>query len=286
MIFGFDFDDHSTELIVNDWLNALTSNDGISDELLKNTRPQTLILIAPTIIQRGILLYSSEQMHKDVLMGMLSYFQNSFLNFTLSSICHLLCEELLGNHPAIALDCLRHLIMSDFGLPREINLHPVLGSLESMIQFKQQEMSFLTTKLEEDESIALVKKMNELRLFISKDNRLTKLTEDYNANHVETVTTDVTPTTLFGKASLMFKYIVKSGRSMFMSDVDADTHSLWDDQTIASKTQVVTHYLDMALFETALEIGGAHWFVDMIVEQVLEAGKSGGAVRAGKVLLT
>lgn len=268
IIFGIDIDDASMEPTINNWMTALAGGDGLSDDLLLTTRPQTLVLIVPTIIQRGILLYSSQQMDKDVFFGMLSYFQNRFLNFTLSSICLLLCEELLGAHPEIALECLCQLIMSDTPLPRDFNLHPVLGSLESMIQYREQQ-----------ESTALVAGMNDLKVYISK---MTKLTEDHTSVHVETVTTDVTPSTLFEKASLMFKYIVKSGRSMFMSDVDADTHSLWDAET--SKTQVVSHYLDMVLFETALEIGGAHWFVDMIVEQVLEAGKSGGAVRAGKII--
>ncbi len=70
---------------------------------------------------------------------------------------------------------------------------------------------------------------------------------------------------------------------MFMSDVDANTGSLWDSNHNMSDQQVVSHYLDMVLFETALEIGGGHWFVSMIVDEVLEAGKSGGAVRAGKI---
>jgi hypothetical protein len=83
----------------------------------------------------------------------------------------------------------------------------------------------------------------------------------------------------------MFMYIVKSGRAKYMSDVDADPNTLWDTNT-DSKQQVVSHYLDMVLFETVLEIGGGHWFVGMIVDQVLEAGKSGGAVRAGELLIS
>lgn len=232
----------------------------------------------PTIIQRSILLYSNQQMKEDAFTGLISYFQKRFLNFALSGIFIYLCQELLSGHSAIALSCLRQLIISDTSLTHDFNLHHVLGSLESLLEFKRQEAAFLS-KEEEENNAKLAKDMSELMQYIHNNNK-NKLTEDHSVFFVETVTTGVTPSTLFEKAELMFKYIVKSGRSMFMSDVDADTNSLWDDQA-PSKMQVVSHYLDMVLFETALEIGGGHWFVSMIVDQVLEAGRSGGAVRAG-----
>jgi hypothetical protein len=237
-------------------------------------------MVVPTVIQRSISLYSTGQIQENSFTGMISYFQKPFLDFALSGIFPILCDELLGGQSAIALTCLRQLIMSDITLSREISLHPVLGSLESLLEFKRQESAFLT-KEEEEKSVELSKGMSELTQFIMTNNRMDKLTEDHSLLHIETVTTGVTPNTLFKKATLMFKYIVRSGRSMFMSDVDADTNALWDDNA-PSKMQVVSHYLDMVLFETALEIGGGHWFVSMIVDQVLEAGKCGGAVRAGK----
>lgn len=234
----------------------------------------------PTILQRSIVLHAHQQMDQDAFIGLISYFQKRFLNFALYGIFNYLCQELLSGHSAVALASLRQLIMSDTALTRDFNLHPILGSLESLLEFKRQEAAFAA---QDDESTQLAQDMSELMQYIHSNNN-NKLTEDHSVLFLETVTTGVTPSTLFEKAELMFKYIVKSGRSMFMSDVDADTNSLWDDQP-ASKMQMVSHYLDMVLFETALEIGGGHWFVGMIVDQVLEAGRSGGAVRAGKVYL-
>lgn len=281
MIYGVDIHDEATEPFINSWMSALAGVDGLSDELLRSSKPQDLLMVVPTIIQRFITFYSCNQITNVTFTGMISYFQKKFLDFTLSGIILILCEELLGGHSAIALTCLRQLIMSDITLPREISLHPVLGSLESLLEFKRQESAFLT-KEEEEKNVELAKGMSELTQFITTNNRMDKLTEDHSMLHTETVTTNVTPNTLFEKAELMFKYIVKSGRSMFMNDVDADPNTLWDENN-SSNQQVVSHYLDMCLFETVLEIGGGHWFISMIVDQVLEAGKSGGAVRAGKI---
>ncbi|GAA5801470.1 hypothetical protein HPULCUR_006917 [Helicostylum pulchrum] len=281
MIYGVDIRDNAMEPFINRWMSALAGGDGLSDDLLRTSKPQDLLMIVPTIIQRCITLYSCNQMESDAFTGMISYFQKKFLDFTLSGIILIVCEELLSGKSAIALTCLRQLIMSDIALPREISLHPVLGSLESLLEFKRQESAFLT-KEEEERNVELAKGMSELTQFIMTNNKMDKLTEDHSMLHTETVTTNVTPSTLFEKAELMFKYIVKSGRSMFMNDVDADPNTLWDTND-NSKQQVVSHYLDMSLFETVLEIGGGHWFISMIVDQVLEAGKSGGAVRAAEL---
>ncbi|KAI8987579.1 hypothetical protein BDF20DRAFT_851010 [Mycotypha africana] len=286
-IYGIDILDDSMEVYIENWMSGLAAGDELSEDLLKSSSPQILLKIFPSIIQRAILLYSNKQMDNDTFVRIISYFQKPVLDFTLSGIFNILCEELLNGQSAIALLCLRQYIMGCNNennncspLSRDISLHPVLGSLESLLEFKRQEAAFSTTENEED--IQLVKGMSELMQYIHTDNKLDKLTEDHSMMHVETVTTGVIPSTLFEKASTMFRYIVKSGRSLYMGDVDTDTNALWDDQA-PTKMQVVSHCLDMTLFETALEIGGGHWFVNMIVDQVLEAGRSGGAARAAEL---
>lgn len=285
VIYGVDVDDESMEPVINRWMSALAGGDGVSDELLRTSTPQQLLHLVPTIMQRSIVLCAHQKMEQDAFMGMISYFEKRFLNFALYGIFNHLCQELLSGHSAVALASLRQLIMSDTSVTRDFNLHPVLGSLESLLEFKRQQAAFATKQDnnndDKESNARLAQDMSELMQYIHNNNN-NKLTEDHSVLFLETVTTGVTPSTLFEKAELMFKYIVKSGRSLFMSDVDADTNSLWDDQP-PSKMQVVSHYLDMVLFETALEIGGGHWFVGMIVDQVLEAGRSGGAVRAAEL---
>jgi hypothetical protein len=66
---------------------------------------------------------------------------------------------------------------------------------------------------------------------------------------------------------------------MYMRDVEADTFASSHPQDNVPDEQA--HYLDMSIFKAALEIGGNRWFLLSIVEEVLEAGQAGGAVRAG-----
>jgi hypothetical protein len=258
----------------NQWMDGLAGQDGLSDQLLSNSRPQDLLSIVPTLLHRCILLYSGGQMEQDAFNGMISYFEKKFLNFALPSVISTLCDEMIyDGHTAIAFGALYQIIMSD-SLQRHVNQNSVLGALESVLEMKQQEALFYN---DEQVDPNFIQQINDLRTHILNNNH--QLDSKSEMLHTETVSTGVTPNTLFEKAELMFRYIVKSGRSMFMIDVDADTSTLWDK---VPKQQVVSHYLDMVLFETALSIGGGHWFVNMIVDQVLEAGKSGGAVRAGK----
>ncbi|KAI7902556.1 mediator complex subunit Med5-domain-containing protein [Cokeromyces recurvatus] len=290
LIYGVDLEDESIEPFIQDWMNALftSNNNGLSEDLLRNTKPQVLLMMIPTIIQRSILFSTANQQQTafSLLKNLISYFQSPFLDFTLSGIFPILCEELLRDHEGssyASLTCLRQLIMTKSSQD-SISLHPVLGSLESLLEFKRQESELKS--ITDDSTVVLVQGMTELMEFIKTKTTKLMTTEDYSHRYVETITTGVTPSTLFEKAELMFKSIVKSGRSMFMRDVDVGENQmlLWDETP-----QQVCHYLDMVLFETALEIGGARWFVRMIVEQVLEAGRSGGAVRAaefGSCLIT
>ncbi|RUO95698.1 hypothetical protein BC936DRAFT_143419, partial [Jimgerdemannia flammicorona] len=79
--------------------------------------------------------------------------------------------------------------------------------------------------------------------------------------------------TLFYRTQAMFHNIAKSGRSKFMRDY------MWDEEA-EGDWPTMQHFLDVDMCKMALEFGGARWFVSMIVEEVLEAGKSGGAIRA------
>ncbi|ORE09371.1 hypothetical protein BCV72DRAFT_254833 [Rhizopus microsporus var. microsporus] len=281
LIYGQDIQDDRIERQINSWLSTLAGRGDDLDNLLQTTKPQDLLLMAPTIIHRCILLYAQGQIQNDTLMGMISYFQKSFLDFTQMSILTTLCDELLNGESNIALACLRLFITSNIPLSRQTNLHPILGSLESLLEYKRQEAPFLRKEQLEENEI-LIKEVSELVNYILKNFKIEKPAAE-DQFHTETVTTAVTPDMLFEKAQMMFRYIVKSGRSMFMSDVDANTNRLWDNKPTTADQHVVSHYLDMVLFETALEIGGSHWFVTMIVSEVLEAGKSGGAVRAAEL---
>ncbi|KAI8371216.1 hypothetical protein EDC96DRAFT_85724 [Choanephora cucurbitarum] len=252
------------ESLMDQWLIAMVNEDELSDDLLRSTLPQQLVFMTPTLIHRAILFCHGRQLSQEALNKMISRFFQPYFEYLSPSAIETLSDELLDRpHTIITLDCLSHMI--SMPLPRQVLLHPILGSIESLIEMNKQTHDLLTPE-------------SMQRLVELQESVLSKV--DDITSHVETITTGITPWTLFEKATRMFKSIVKSGRSMYMSDVDADTHALWDAPV---SMQSVSHYLDMVLFETALEMGGAHWFVGMIVDQVLEAGKCGGAVRAAEL---
>lgn len=252
--------------------------------------PQILVLGAPTLIWRIILLHDRGLVETGRVLDIMTYFQEKFLSFSLlPGVIVLLCEALLGASASIALSCLHQLFMT--GKPREelfmICGSFVLGSLKNAAELKRQELvvKYRTANLSRlggkiaETAAQFDAQVQQLQKHI-KDKLGIEERDEQTQHHTETVSTNVTSDNFFRKAQEMFRYIVKSGRSMFMRDVDADTVALWDPSKAPKQT--ITHYLDMVLFQVALDVGGPHWFVSMIVDEVLEAGKSGGAVRAGK----
>ncbi|KAG2225969.1 hypothetical protein INT45_002435 [Circinella minor] len=283
IIYGFDVTDQSMEEFIRQWQTALLGNDGVSDDLLRYSTPQQLLQAAPTLLHRTVLVYENGQLEANALLGIISYFQEKFLSFTLfPGIISVLGGDVLARNPSIAIMCLHQLLMS--GNPPDMLLQicgtSILGALISLSEQRTQERMVAGIPPNDMNKNEMEGQLNVLQQYI-KTNLGIEEKNEQRQHHTETISTGVTCDNLSQKAQDMFRYIVKSGRSMFMRDVDADIVALWD----ASKApkQVITHYLDMVMFQTALEMGGPHWFVDMIVNEVLEAGKSGGAVRAAEL---
>ncbi|KAI9276229.1 hypothetical protein BY458DRAFT_532811 [Sporodiniella umbellata] len=241
------------------WMSMLQGQTDLN-HILETVSPQTLLALIPTLVHRLVLIGNTD---------FVIHFQHTCFEFVHSDLLRSLCEELLHGKADTALGCLQTYLKTP---------NPsVLGTLRSFMAYREQESAFMNKEgLEQNEYE--IKQTLKLIDFNTQDT----VQSDSCQLHPETVTTGITPDTLFEKTQMMFRYIVKSGRSMFMSDVDANINSLWN-KSSASYTHVISHYLDMVLFETALEIGGGHWFVSMIVSEVLEAGKSGGAVRAAEL---
>ncbi|KAG0167921.1 mediator complex subunit [Apophysomyces sp. BC1015] len=262
--------------LISQWQDALFGGDGLSDELLRSATPQMLLWAIPTLIQRTMLAYQTGHLDSGILLGVLSYFQETFLHFTLvPGIIMTICDTLLTQNSSVAIMCLEHFLV-DNQMPNVLVRlcgTYVLRTLASLTEQKRQQR--LANHDDErndvpEEKIARLRNCVKTMLQMEEDQVLTEM-----------VTTGVNRNTLFQKAQEMFRYIVKSGRSMFMRDVDADPIALWDQSKVPKG--VLAHYLDMVMFQTALDVGGPHWFIGMIVDQVLEAGKSGGAVRAAEL---
>ncbi|KAL0077897.1 hypothetical protein J3Q64DRAFT_1852157 [Phycomyces blakesleeanus] len=277
VVYGIDASVPDMEVWVSKWQNALFEND-VTGELLREMTPQRLLAIGPTIIKRVMMSFEEDEMGVSLLPSVLDYLQEPYLHFTLGPILMLLCDELMSTQYRTALMCLDRLIIEG-NLPELLVRQcggVILGSLESIAGENQ---TYNNGENDAEENERKRARMNRIKTRVESIMEI----EDSDARFppTETVTTRVTRHSLFSKTQEMFRAIVKGGRSMFMRDMDADTHALWDQSK--GTTQMVAHYLDMVLFQTALEMGGPRWFISMIVQEVLEAGKSGGAVRAAEL---
>ncbi|KAI8329870.1 mediator complex subunit Med5-domain-containing protein [Chlamydoabsidia padenii] len=277
IIYGVHAHDQEMEHLVGQWLSAM-GGDGISDDLLRTTKLQMLLRGTPTIIDRLLCIYDAGRIETETFNGVLSYFRKRFLHFVLvPGVIHVLCDELLNRNASSALTCLTHLVSALPDTLIHLCASTVLGSLgvwkESQQQYKKLRVP--TSKdQDQDQEITRLEQCFITTLDVGMNNKQPMI--------------GVNRRTLMEKSREMFRYIVKSGRSMYMNNVDGDARNLW---AVNGKwpQQVVSHYLDLVMFQSALKMHGARWFICMIVDEVLEAGKSGGAVRAaelGSCLLT
>ncbi|KAI8089632.1 mediator complex subunit Med5-domain-containing protein [Halteromyces radiatus] len=297
IIYGVHDHDQDVEELVDKWLSAM-GGDGISDDLLRTTKLQMLLRATPTLIDRLLFIYQAGHVELDTFTGVLSYFQKRFLRFVLvPGVTRTLCDELLNRNATTSIICLDHLFVKH-GLPDTlVGLcgNAALGSLRAWKE-RQRQYNILCAK---DKNIRnnniqsdtqqqqnnMQQRDDEDRVKILEQFFITKLDldDEQHLSFPETISSGVTRRTLFDKTREMFKYIVKSGRSMYMNDVDGDAKTLWEPVKCELPKQVVSHYLDLVMFQAALKMGGTHWFIGMIVDEVLEAGKSGGAVRAAEL---
>ncbi|KAI8073317.1 mediator complex subunit Med5-domain-containing protein [Gongronella butleri] len=279
--------DSQVETVVTNWLTAM-GGDGISDDLLRSTKLQDLLKAVPTMVYRLIMIYDAGNLELETFTGILSYFKRRFLQFTLvPCVTKVLCDELF-THTATAITCLTRLFtnpqLPDVRIALSANM--VLGSLRA---WKEQQRQFIHLQKQRQQgnngaADTLLQHVQQLQDQVGELEQLLvkvlALDDDERLSFPETITSGVTRRNLVEKSNKMFRYIVKSGRSMYMNDVDGDAKTLWHND---NKKQVMAHYLDMVMFQAALKMGGTHWFVGMIVDAVLEAGKSGGAVRAAEL---
>lgn len=272
-----------------------------------------MIRITPTLIDRLILIHQHGNITIETFNKILSCFQKKFLRFLLvPGVTKILCIELLNRHSSIAIKGLhqlflnhqQHLIAASLPLPDniiELCGYSILNTLRSWREHQEQYHRLRGSSINSNnsnkdvnndmnntenqtESMTVEKQqqqqVDQLEKYFVK---ILGLDDELYLSTPVSISNGVNRNTLFEKTRSMFRYIVKSGRSMYMNDVDGDIKTLWEPTDAKLPKQIVSHYLDMVLFQTALKMGGIHWFLLMIVDEVLEAGKSGGAIRAGKI---
>lgn len=100
---------------VNRWITALFDSDGISDDLIKSSRPQDMLTLTPTIFRQCITACQAGVIDFDALKGALEYFLQPFLSYTLlSAVQYLIWEIASGNAlQKVAFDVLDTLVSSE-----------------------------------------------------------------------------------------------------------------------------------------------------------------------------
>ncbi|WVF65645.1 hypothetical protein IAT40_000376 [Kwoniella sp. CBS 6097] len=79
---------------MNGWVKAIFGSDGIEDQILLATSPQTMYKLAPTLIQQAITATAAGQMDLDTLHSGLSYFSQPLLSWCLGGVVSWLCHEI------------------------------------------------------------------------------------------------------------------------------------------------------------------------------------------------
>ncbi|KAM0786614.1 hypothetical protein ACM66B_002067 [Microbotryomycetes sp. NB124-2] len=79
---------------VDDWIEGLFG-EGISDELMSTTNPQTLLYVAPTICKQALAACNVGVIDEDTLWNSLSFFLQDLLSFTLPGVLLWLVDEIL-----------------------------------------------------------------------------------------------------------------------------------------------------------------------------------------------
>ncbi|OXG18206.1 hypothetical protein C361_04327 [Cryptococcus neoformans Tu259-1] len=80
---------------LNGWVKAIFGSDGIEDQILLATPPQTLCCLVPTLIQQAIAAVACNQIDLDTLHSGLSYFSQPLLSWCLGGVIGWLCDEIL-----------------------------------------------------------------------------------------------------------------------------------------------------------------------------------------------
>ncbi|KAJ2965023.1 hypothetical protein NQZ79_g57 [Umbelopsis isabellina] len=269
-------DDHIDQFI-STWMSALFGNDGISDALLRSSTPQLLIKVAPTLFERSIYAYEAGEMELQNLLGGFAYFKEKFLSYVLvPSAISWLCTEILYNKSVAAITIIRDLLQSE-DIP---DIFVLLSASQLLSTFAALDIDYAPQEAKSGDSDI----QNSGKDSLEPQARViySRILASCQRQHIGDKEVNMaTPDNLFSRTRDMLRYIVKSGRSMYMRDVEADTYASAHQHDSLPDTS--GHYLDMSMFKAALEIGGKRWFLQSIVEEVLQAGQAGGAVRAAEL---
>ncbi|CAI2191917.1 1688_t:CDS:10, partial [Funneliformis geosporum] len=286
--------DAQKAIIVDYWTSRLSTGQEISDDLIRVTSPIDLIELSPTIFKQALSnidiggtdeLEVAAVANFETLLSGFTYFLKPHMSYALVGICQWLCDDILfKGKSSISANVLYKLVIED--------TFPI-----SIIKLIGNKLSSILDIISENDN--LTKEDVEIKTIRSKI--------DSSMSNPAWNTTKYPAEKLYYRFKIMFKSIVYGGRqkissiyeiflaenydinnTLFSAEYDYQTggeggqvsNNLFDEFKI-NPSWLGSHHLDIELFRKCLEINGSRIFVDLIVEEVLSAGKKGMGIRAG-----
>ncbi|GBB83491.1 hypothetical protein RclHR1_01020032 [Rhizophagus clarus] len=283
----YDIDslDHEKSIITR-WVSALSdASQEIPEDLIRNN-PRILIELSPTIFKEALKKVATE----DIEIAMISleplftHFIKLHMSYALIGVCQSLCDDILfKGKSSISFKVLNRLILEE-AFPNSI-IKLIGNKLLSIFDIISENGSL--PSIEDTESA--------LRNKIAKSMMIPNW---INTKHPAEK--------LYYRFKIMFKTIVYGGRhkpsliyeislseNYLNNDIDTEyeyitgnggtANNLFDEFTTNPSSWLGPHHLDIELFKNCLEINGPRTFVDLIVEEVLSAGKKGMGIRAAEL---
>ncbi|KAF8503938.1 mediator complex subunit Med5-domain-containing protein [Hysterangium stoloniferum] len=96
VVFPYGTLSEDDRVTINAWRKAIFDHDseGIDDEILRSTKPRTLLRLSATLFSEAILACIAQRIDADALQNGVSYYMGPLLNWTLVGVVQALLEEL------------------------------------------------------------------------------------------------------------------------------------------------------------------------------------------------
>ncbi|PKY42123.1 hypothetical protein RhiirA4_441767 [Rhizophagus irregularis] len=257
----------------------------IPEDLIRIS-PRSLIELSPTIFKEALKKVVTEDIEIAMinLEPLFTHFVKPHMSYALIGVCQSLCDDILfKGKSSISFKVLNRLILEE-AFPNSI-IKLIGNKLLSIFDIISENGSL--PSIEDTENI--------IRNKIAK---IMMVPNWRNTKHPAEK--------LYYRFKMMFKSIIYGGRhkpsliyeillseNYFNNDINTEyeyitgnggaANNLFDEFIINPSSWLGPHHLDIELFRNCLEINGPRTFVDLIVEEVLSAGKKGMGIRAAEL---
>ncbi|RIA91403.1 mediator complex subunit Med5-domain-containing protein [Glomus cerebriforme] len=271
--------------VIARWVSALSDSSQEIPEDLIQVNPRILIELSPTIFKEALKKVATDNIVEVAITSLeplFTHFLKPHMSYALIGVCQSICDDILfKGKSSLSYKVLNRLILEKT-FPNSI-IKLIGNKLLSVLNIISENGGSLPSV--EDTEISMRYKVLEVATSM--------LVPDWTNHPAEK---------LYYRFKIMFKSIIYGGRqkpsliyeiflseNYFNNDINTEyeyitnnsggvTNNLFDEFSWLGP-----HHLDIELFRNCLEINGPRIFVDLIIEEVLSAGKKGMGIRAAEL---